>query len=136
MSSNTSAVEIARRPYEKHGSNIFDLHVFKQCSQFPMVPQSIQELIFSDLTFEQCLDKVANRIVHQYHESEAATVVIDEDQIEINEQIIALMQYRFDRSVAEIHEIVGDLCQYKVEVGEYDRQCPLLTGTYGVATYS
>ncbi|MFY0658111.1 MAG: hypothetical protein JXR12_15340 [Neptunomonas phycophila] len=136
MTSNVEAVKIANKPYEQYGPNVIDMRAFQQCIQYPLVPKSIQELIFSNLTFEQCLDKVANRIVHQYHESEAATMVIDEDQIEINEQMIQMMQYRFDRSTNEIQEIIGDLCQYKVEVGEYDRACPLLTGTYGTATYS
>lgn len=125
-----TAVETSRQQHANGGSNIYDLHVYRQCKQYDMIPQSIQQLILSSLTFEECLDKLANRIVHQYHESESATTQIDLNQIEINEQIIELMQYRFDRSVPEIHSIVGDLCQYKVEVGEYNCQCEMLTGTY------
>ena len=136
MRNNTAdIVDIARQPFQDKGSNIFDLHVYKQCSTYDLVPVAIQQLIFSDLSFEECLDSVANRVVHQYHESYGATRHIDEHQAEVNEQIILMMQYRFDRSITEIETIITDLCEYKVEVGEYNRECPMLTGTYNTTTY-
>lgn len=129
------AVRQAKAPYVQY-DNVFDLHVFKQCVQYHLVPNSIRDLIFSSLSFEECLDAVANRVVHAYHKSNGATLSVDEDQAEINEQIIEMMQFRFDRSIAEIESIVGDLCEFKVEQGEYNRNCPMLTETYGTGTYN
>ncbi len=130
-----NAIKQAQAPYVAY-DNVFDLHVFKQCVQYHLVPDSIRELIFSSLSFEECLDAVANRVVHAYRESDGATIAVDEMQAEINEQIIEMMQFRFDRSVGEIEMIVGDLCEFKVEQGEYNRHCPMLTETYGTGTYN
>ena len=129
------AVKMAQAPYVAY-NNVFDIHVFKQCMQYHLVPSSIQSLIMSALTFGECLDKVANRVVHAYHQSHGATTAICETQAEMNEQIVAMMQLRFDRSVEEIEMIIADLCEFKVEMNEYNRDCPMLMGVGNTGTYN
>lgn len=131
MNITQRAVSLSRRPFASRGDNIFDLHLFSLIRKYHMVPSHIAESIFTEMTFEDCLDAVANRVVHEFYESDKSRSTINEDQAETNEQMIQMIQERFDRSVDEIQEIVQDLCQFKVETGEYNPSCPLLTCTYG-----